>query len=164
MLLLLICFPVGAFLMWRQTKWNKVLKTIFSGIFGFWFLCICAAVAFPSPDPEKIAISADTEQVYDINDKVSIALEAEPEDCYISKYSFQVSGGEIEKDGDDVTFTSEVEGEFDIYVEDSDVKSNTITLKFEDKEAIEQAERERIAAEEAEKQRIAEEKAEKKAA
>ena len=52
---------------------------------------------------------------------------------------------------DKIIFTSSEDGEFDICVKYSDVTSNTVTLKFEDKEAIEQA---RIAAEQA---RIAQE-------
>ena len=53
---------------------------------------------------------------------------------------------------DKIIFTSSEDGEFDICVKYSDVTSNTVTLKFEDKEAIEQA---RIAAEQAEQERIA---------
>ena len=161
LLLLIVCFPIGFFLMWRCTKWNKVLKTIFSGIFGFWFMCICLAIAMPLPDPEAIAISADTAPIYDVNEKVSIDLEVEPADCYISKSDFQVSGGEISREDDVFMFTSDAGGEFEIYVEDAEVISNTITLKFEDKAAIEQAEQERLAAEQAEKERLAAEQAEK---
>ena len=47
---------------------------------------------------------------------------------------------------DKIIFTSSEDGEFDICVKYLDVTSNTVTLKFEDKEAIEQA---RIAAEQA---------------
>ena len=68
---------------------------------------------------------------------------------------------------DKIIFTSSEDGEFDICVKYSDVTSNTVTLKFEDKEAIEQAriaaeqaEQERIAAEQAEQERIAAEQAE----
>lgn len=161
LLLLIFCFPVGFFLMWRCTKWNKVLKTVFSGVFGFWFLCVCIAVAVPTPDPEEITISADTSQVYDINDEVNIDLDVKPKDCFISKYSFEVSGGEIDREDDIYTFTSAAAGEFDIYVKDSDIVSNTITVKFEDKKAIEQARQEQIAVEQAEKERLAEEQAEK---
>lgn len=121
-------------------------------MFGFWFLCVCIAVAVPTPDPEEITISADTSQVYDINDEVNIDLDVKPKDCFISKYSFDISGGEIDREDDIYTFTSGVAGEFDIYVEDSDIVSNTITVKFEDKKAIEQARQEQIAAEQAEKE------------
>ena len=68
---------------------------------------------------------------------------------------------------DKIIFTSSEDGEFDICVKYSDVTSNTVTLKFEDKEAIEQAriaaeqaEQERIAAEQEEQERIAAEQAE----
>lgn len=144
-------------MMWRNPKWNKVVKVLLSGFFGFWFLGACIAATTPVEPPDKIILSADTEQIYDINSKVDIELKTNPPDCYIPQSAFEVSGGELDLRNDKIVFTSSEDGEFDIYVEYSDITSNKITLKFEDKKAIEQAEQERIAAEQA---RIEEERAE----
>ncbi|WP_285825401.1 hypothetical protein [Schaedlerella arabinosiphila] len=167
--LLFMFFPVGIVLTWRNKKWNKIVKTLFSGLFGFWFLILCVAAATPTPEKplEEIILSLDSDQVYDINNPVDIVVETNPEDYHIPKSAFEITGGELDFKDDKITFTSSVDGEFDISVEYSDVMSNTLTLKFEDKEAIaqaqiaaEQAEQERIAAEQAEQERIAAEQAE----
>ena len=139
---------------------NKAGKSIFSGFAVLAFVCICIAGCSQTQPPEKIFLSADSEQIYDINNKVDIVLETTPEDCEIPESAFEVSGGELDIKDDKITFTSSDDGEFDIYVEYSDITSNTITLKFEDKEAVEQAEQEQIAAEQAEQERIAAEQAE----
>lgn len=166
--LLFMFFPVGIVLTWRNKKWNKIVKTLFSGLFGFWFLILCVAAATPTPEKqlEEIILSLDSDQVYDINNPVDIVVETNPEDYHIPKSAFEITGGELDFKDDKITFTSSVDGEFDISVEYSDVMSNTLTLKFEDKEAIaqaqiaaEQAEQERIAAEQAEQERIAAEQA-----
>ena len=165
---LFMFFPVGIVLTWRNKKWNKIVKTLFSGLFGFWFLILCVAAATPTPEKqlEEIILSLDSDQVYDINNPVDIVVETNPEDYHIPKSAFEITGGELDFKDDKITFTSSVDGEFDISVEYSDVMSNTLTLKFEDKEAIaqaqiaaEQAEQERIAAEQAEQERIAAEQA-----
>lgn len=166
--LLFMFFPVGIVLTWRNKKWNKIVKTLFSGLFGFWFLILCVAAATPTPEKqlEEIILSLDSDQVYDINNPVDIVVETNPEDYHIPKSAFEITGGELDFKDDKITFTSSVDGEFDISVKYSDVMSNTLTLKFEDKEAIaqaqiaaEQAEQERIAAEQAEQERIAAEQA-----
>lgn len=167
--LLFMFFPVGIVLTWRNKKWNKIVKTLFSGLFGFWFLILCVAAATPTPEKplEEIILSLDSDQVYDSNNPVDIVVETNPEDYHIPKSAFEITGGELDFKDDKITFTSSVDGEFDISVKYSDVMSNTLTLKFEDKEAIaqaqiaaEQAEQERIAAEQAEQERIAAEQAE----
>lgn len=157
---LLIFFPAGVVLMWKNKRWNKLVKILLSGFFGFWFLTICVGLTTPTKLPDKILLSADSEQVYDINSEVDIELKTTPEDCYIPQSAFEMSGGEINFKNDTITFTSSKDGEFDIYVKYSDITSNRITLKFEDKKAIEQAERERLAAEQAEQERLAAEQAE----
>ena len=166
--LLFMFFPVGIVLTWRNKKWNKIVKILLSSLFGFWFLILCVAAATPTPEKplEEIILSLDSDQVYDINNPVDIVVETNPEDYHIPKSAFEITGGELDFKDDKITFTSSVDGEFDISVEYSDVMSNTLTLKFEDKEAIaqaqiaaEQAEQERIAAEQAEQERIAAEQA-----
>ena len=155
---LFMFFPVGIVLTWRNKKWNKIVKTLLSGLFGFWFLILCVAAATPTPEKqlEEIILSLDSDQVYDINNPVDIVVETNPEDYHIPKSAFEITGGELDFKDDKITFTSSVDGEFDISVEYSDVMSNTLTLKFEDKEAIAQAQ---IAAEQAEQERIAAEQA-----
>lgn len=164
---LFIFFPVGIVLTWRNKKWNKIIKTLLSGLFGVWFLIACICTATPEKPLEEIILSLDSDQIYDINNPVDIVVETTPEDYHIPKSAFEITGGELDFKDDKITFTSSVDGEFDISVKYSDVMSNTLTLKFEDKEAIaqaqiaaEQAEQDRIAAEQAEQERIAAEQAE----
>lgn len=165
LLLLLLFFPLGLFLMIRYTKWNKLVKTILGVFSGFWFISLIYAMTLPTP--EQLSLSADTSQIYDVNTEVAITLKTIPEDCSIPESAFKVSNGELSFKDDKITFTSSVEGEFGIYAKYSGITSNKITLKFEDVEkkeaeriAAEQAEAEQIAAEQAEAERIAAEQAE----
>lgn len=107
-----------------------------------------------------MSLSADTNQTYDINSNVEITLKTDPEDFEIPESAFKASGGKIKPKNNKIIFTSPKGGNFKIYVKYKDVKSNTITVHFEDKEAIAQAEQERIAQEQAEQARIAQEQAE----
>ena len=127
-----------------------------TGLFGFWFLSACIGAATSAKPLEEIVLSSDSNQIYDINNTVDIAVKTKPEDYHIPKSAFEITGGKLDFKNDKIIFTSSEDGEFDICVKYSDVTSNTVTLKFEDKEAIEQA---RIAAEQAEQERIAAEQA-----
>lgn len=159
LLLLILFFPVGLYLMIKYARWNKIVKTVLGAITGFWF--IIAALAMSSTAPEQISLSADASQLYDINTKVEISLETLPKDYNLPKYAFKVSDGELIFEDDKISFTSSSEGEFDIYAEYSGVSSNKITLGFEDvKKKQEEAEAERLAAEQEEAERIAVEQAE----
>ena len=99
--------------------------------------------------------------------------------CIDSKKDIEceTSGGELKKDGDNLLFTTEESGSYTMYVLCGDIKSNTITITVEDKDALavkeaqekaeteaaKKAEEERIvaeaAAQKAEEERIAEEAA-----
>ena len=164
---LVVFFPVGIVLTWRNKKWNGIVKTLLTGLFGFWFLSACIGATTSAKPLEEIVLSSDSNQIYDINNTVDIAVKTKPEDYHIPKSAFEITGGKLDFKNDKIIFTSSEDGEFDICVKYSDVTSNTVTLKFEDKEAIEQAriaaeqaEQERIAAEQAEQERIAAEQAE----
>ena len=153
---LVVFFPVGIVLTWRNKKWNGIVKTLLTGLFGFWFLSACIGATTSAKPLEEIVLSSDSNQIYDINNTVDIAVKTKPEDYHIPKSAFEITGGKLDFKNDKIIFTSSEDGEFDICVKYSDVTSNTVTLKFEDKEAIEQA---RIAAEQAEQERIAAEQA-----
>lgn len=126
------------------------------------FLCIYFFAPILSPKLKEISLSADTNQTYDINSDVNITLKTDPENFEIPDSAFKTSDGKLDFKDNKIIFTSSRGGNFKIYVKYSDVKSNTLTLYFEDKEAIaqEQAEQERIAQEQAEQARIAQEQAE----
>ena len=126
------------------------------------FLCIYFLSPVLAPKLKEMSLSADTNQTYDINSKVDITLKTDPEDFEIPDSAFKTSDGKLDFKDNKIIFTSSRGGNFKIYVKYANVKSNTITLYFEDKEAIaqEQAEQERIAQEQAEQARIAQEQAE----
>lgn len=155
---LIFFFPVGLFLMWKS-NWKMPAKIIISLIYAF----IIISYIF-SPKLEQVTLSADTEQIYDINSQIPIGITTVPSDYELQTSYFDVSGGTIlEKDGQFLFFAS-VPGEYTIKVNIAGAKSNELTLSFEDKAAIVKAEAEKIAkqeaaAQQAEQERIAQEQA-----
>ena len=91
--------------------------------------------------------------------------------CIDSKKDIEceTSGGELKKDGDNLLFTTEESGSYTMYVLCGDIKSNTITITVEDKDALavkeaqEKAETEAAKKAEEEAAKKAEEEAAKKA-
>lgn len=160
--LLILFFPVGLFLMWKYTNWKKSIKGIITAI-----ILIFALSGIASPDNlEQITLSADTGQTYDINKKISIKATTTPTDYELSSDDFKCSGGKINIDKQSISFVATKDGSYKIWAEHDGIKSNNLTLKVEDKEAIakqkEKEEQERLAAEKAQKE--AEEKAAQEAA
>ncbi len=164
--LLFLFFPVGLFLMWKHTNWNKYVKI---GISAF----IAIALFMPSStELEKITLRAETSQNYDINEEVLIEYSTESDDYTLAESDFCLSGGELQTSDDNFVFFASEPGTYNIYAENSGVKSNELIITVEDKAAIaqtlaeEQAKKEaeekaRQEAEEAKKQ--AEEEAKKQA-
>ncbi len=88
---------------------------------------------------EDISINADVSQTYDINTEVPVEISTTPEDFALSASSFVVSGGKISENEGSFVFTSSEEGTFTIYAESGEIKSNELTISFEDKKAKEAA-------------------------
>ena len=157
---LIVFFPIGLFLMWKS-NWKKAPKIIVSALYG---LAVIAYIA--SPKLESVTLSADTEQIYDINSEISIEVSTEPENYSLSESSFNISGGQIiEKEGAFV-FSASKEGEYTVSVGSGNVDSNKLTFSIEDKAAIAKANAEAEAQEqkEAEEKARAEQEASEKAA
>lgn len=133
-LLLILCFPVGIFLMWKYTNWKKAVKIVISALFIFFFYSAATA-----PKLESVNLLADTNKEYDINEAIEITPEIEPDSYVISSSSYKSSGGEIKISGDKVLFTSDKPGTYKVSVKSSGIKSNTLTFKIEDKAAIAKA-------------------------
>lgn len=127
--LLFLFFPVGLFLMWKYTNWNKYVKVGISAIFA-----IALVLPSSSTELEKITLSADTSHSYDRNEKVLIEYVIEPSDYILEVYDFEKTGGSIKISDDKVYFSSLFTGTFEIYAEKSGVKSNVITITIEDVE------------------------------
>lgn len=160
--LLILFFPVGLFLMWKYTNWKKPVKGIITAL-----ILIIALSGIVSPDKlEQITLKADTDQTYDINQKISIEATTTPSDYELSSSDFKCSGGKITTNNQNISFIATKDGSYKIWAEHDGIKSNNLTLKVEDKEAIakqkEKEEQERLAAEKAQKE--AEEKAAQEAA
>ena len=146
---LIVFFPIGLFLMWKS-NWKKAPKIIVSALYG---LAVIAYIA--SPKLESVTLSADTEQIYDINSEIPIEVSTKPENYSLSESSFNISGGQIiEKEGSFV-FSASKEGEYTVSVGSDNVDSNKLTFSIEDKAAIAKAKAEA----EAQAQKEAEEKA-----
>ncbi len=133
-LLLILCFPVGIFLMWKYTNWKKPVKIIIS---AFFVLLVYSTVT--APKLENVILQADTSTVYDINESIEIHPEIEPDSYVISSSSYKPSGGEIKVSGDKVFFSADEPGTYKVSVESSGIKSNSLTFKIEDKTAIAKA-------------------------
>lgn len=84
----------------------------------------------------SIALSADTETVYDINAEIPINLTTEPDKYSIPEGSFDISGGTLDISDKEITFSATEEGSYTICANHSGVKSNTLIINVEDKEAI----------------------------
>lgn len=160
--LLILFFPVGLFLIWKYTNWKKPVKGIITAL-----ILIIALSGIVSPDKlEQITLKADTEQTYDINQKISIEATTTPSDYELSSSDFKCSGGKITSNNQNISFIATKDGSYKIWAEHDGIKSNNLTLKVEDKAAIAKQkakeEQERLAAEKAKKE--AEEKAAQEAA
>lgn len=142
---LIFFFPVGLFLMWKS-NWKKTPKIIISILFAFGII----SYAF-SPKLEQVTLSANTEQIYDINSQIPIDVSTTPNDYKLEGSSFDVSGGEIIEDDGEFSFSASKPGKYTVAVNIAGVESNKLTLSFEDKAAIAKAEAEEKAKQEAEK-------------
>lgn len=138
-------------------KLEKPVKGIITAL-----ILIIALSGIVSPDKlEQITLKADTEQTYDINQKISIEATTTPSDYELSSSDFKCSGGKITSNNQNISFIATKDGSYKIWAEHDGIKSNNLTLKVEDKAAIAKQkakeEQERLAAEKAKKE--AEEKA-----
>lgn len=150
--LLILFFPVGLFLMWKYTNWKKPVKGIITAL-----ILIIALSGIVSPDKlEQITLKADTEQTYDINQKISIEATTTPSDYELSSSDFKCSGGKITTNNQNISFIATKDGSYKIWAEHDGIKSNNLTLKVEDKAAIAKQKAKE------EQKRLAEEKAKKR--
>ena len=165
--LLIFFFPVGLFLMWKYTNWKKPVKGIITA-----FVLLFAFIGFASPSLEQITLKANTDDTYDINQKIKITVTTDPTDYELSKDDFQCSGGKLKVSDKTISFTAPKAGSYNIWADHNGVKSNTLVVNVEDKAAIakkeaeekaKQEEEERLAAEQAEQARLAEEQAQAQA-
>ena len=151
--LLILFFPVGLFLMWKYTNWKKPIKGIITAL-----ILIIALSGIVSPDKlEQITLKADTEQTYDINQKISIEATTTPSDYELSSSDFKCSGGKITTNNQNISFIATKDGSYKIWAEHDGIKSNKLTVKVEDKAAIAKQRAKE------EQKRLAEEKAQKEA-
>lgn len=142
---LIVFFPVGLFLMWKYSDWKKIIKLIISVFFAFGIV----SSSFSSENIDEISLSADTGYHYNIYSEVPIEIKTAPSGCPIPEIAFSASGGEVKVSGDSVLFVAQQPGEYEVFAEYEGVKSNTLVICYEDKEAIEQAEAKAKAEEEA---------------
>lgn len=167
-LMLIIFFPVGLYLMWKKSNWPIVPKAIVSAFFAFFIV-----IGFmTSSHPESITLSiSEPLEDYDINSEIPFVLSVTPEDASTSSLEYIVSDESITVTENTIA-TGDKEGTFEIYAKAGTVESNTITINVIDIAAREaaKAEEERLqkeaeaqAAAEAEAQRLAEEQAAKEA-
>ncbi len=160
-LLLILFFPVGLFLMWKYTNWKKPIKGIITAL----ILIIAFSGLSSEPKLEQISLSGNINELetYNINEAVSLTLSTTPTDYEIPENDIKCSGGNLNIMGKQVIFSAPKAGKYRVWVDHNGITSNKVIINVEDKEAIALAEKE---AEEkaAEAQKQAEEEAAAQAA
>lgn len=143
-------------------KWYQKTGWIIFGIVSILFVIAIAALS--SSELEKIKLNADTSQIYDINEEVAIKCTTTPSDYDLTENDFKLSGGTLKVTDKGVMFSASESGTYNIYAENSKIKSNELIITVEDKAAIAQAKAEEEAKKQAEEaQKKAEEEAKKQA-
>lgn len=95
------------------------------------------------PDDESLSsieLSADTSTEYDIGQSASITVKTDPENYDIPESSYKSSGGTINVLDGQINFSSDSSGVFDVWIEDGNVKSNTLSFTVVDNSVTESAE------------------------
>lgn len=151
---LILCFPVGLFLMWKYSNWKKPVKGIVSALFAF---MIIGAVLSPTEPLESAKLSVDTSKAYDIKQEVQIKSTLTPSYYALPDSAYKTSGGNLKVTDEIVYFQADKAGMYEIWLDYDGIKSNKVKIKVEDKKAIAKQK----AKEEAKKK--AEEEAKKKA-
>lgn len=143
-------------------KWYQKTGWIIFGIVSILFVIAIAALS--SSELEKIKLNADTSQIYDINEEVAIKCTTTPSDYDLTENDFKLSGGTLKVTDKGVMFSASESGTYNIYAENSKIKSNELIITVEDKAAIAQAKAEEEAKKQVEEaQKKAEEEAKKQA-
>ena len=96
----------------------------------------------PDSDSDELAsieLSADTDTVYDIGQSVSITLSTDPENYDIPEDAFHSSGGNVSVSDGEISFSSDSAGYYNVWVEDGDIASNTLSFSVEDR-SVDEAE------------------------
>lgn len=144
--------------MWKYSNWNKIVKLAASLFFA---ISILSGISFQNIN--DIVLSADTGYRYNIYSEVQIEIETKPSGCAVPESAFFVSGGELRMSEDSAIFVAEQPGEYEVFAEYEGVKSNTLVIKYEDKEAIAQAEFAALAEAKAKEEALAKARAEEEA-
>lgn len=143
-------------------KWYQKTGWIIFGVVSVLFVIAIATLS--SSELEKIKLNADTSQIYDINEEVAIKCTTTPSDYDLTENDFKLSGGTLKVTDKGVMFSASESGTYNIYAENSKIKSNELIITVEDKAAIAQAKAEEEAKKQAEEaQKKAEEEAKKQA-
>lgn len=133
-----------------SNKKKRGCLTVFIIIF---ILGIIGSAFTGDKELESISISANDSKEYDINTEIKITSETNPSDFKLSDEDYKCSsGGSINSDGNTAIFTASEAGDYEVWVEKDDVKSNALTITIVDKateEAEKRKEEERKKAEEA---------------
>ena len=78
-LLLYLFFPVGLFLMWKYSNWNKIVKIIITSIFAFLFIIIMFAGDTETPnniDNENTTVLSSVSEQENTTDEISTTQES----------------------------------------------------------------------------------------
>lgn len=145
--LLLVFFPVGCYLMWKyKPQWHKWVKWPVSVVLGIWFLAIAASSLLPSQSPDTIVLAGAPDEPLPVNESVSLSLEISPADASLDGLTciYDDSLVDVQKGAQDnemIVTAKDTPGAAAVCVKSADnsAVSNIIILEIEDPGAAEAA-------------------------
>lgn len=146
-LLLLVFFPAGCYLMWKyKPQWHKWIKWPVSVVFGIWFLAIAASSLLPSQSPGSLVLSGAPDEPLATNESVSLSLEATPADASLDGLTFIYDDSLIDvqkgpQQNELIVTAKDTPGTAAVCVKsaDSSAVSNIVVLEIEAPDAAEAA-------------------------
>ena len=125
-LMLVIFFPVGLFLLWKCTKLKKPLKFLITALVGLIFIFANSSVL------ENITLEIpDYQEEYFTNSHIDTNIFTEPEDFLsesnLDDLEFITSSDNISFDKDGI-YTGEVAGTYEVFVKLGSTESNTVFI------------------------------------
>ena len=146
-LLLLVFFPAGCYLMWKyKPQWHKWIKWPVSVVFGIWFLAIAASSLLPSQPPGSLVLVGAPDEPLASDESVSLRLEATPADASLDGLTFIYDDSLIDvqkgpQQNELIVTAKDTPGTAAVCVKsaDSSAVSNIVVLEIEAPDAAEAA-------------------------
>lgn len=133
-LMLVIFFPVGLFLLWKYTNLKKPLKILITALVGLIFIFSNSSVL------ENLTLEIpDYQEEYFTDSHIDIRILTEPEDFLsennMEDLEFIASSNNISFDKDGI-YTGDVAGTYEVFVKLGNTKSNSVIIHVVENENV----------------------------